>query len=196
MNNQASDDISLRILDEVAKEPALTQRALAHRLGIALGLTNTYLKRLYNKGHIKIKTLPRNRLKYIITPKGLVEKTKLTYGYMHRSITYFRDVREKIEQAYARMTASGVSKILLWGDGEITELCYISTRGLPVRIIGVVDGISRKKGFFDCDLYTKEEVRYIDFDAILVASINEDIAGDISEIAKVSGISPARIYHL
>ena len=196
MNSQVSDDISLRILDEVAKEPAVTQRALAHRLGIALGLTNTYIKRLYIKGHIKIKNLPKNRLKYIITPEGLIEKSKLTYGYMHRSITYFRDVREKIEQAYARMTASGVSKILLWGDGEIAELCYISTRGLPLKIIGVVDGISRKKGFFDCDLYTKEEVRHIDFDAILVASINEDIAGDISELSQVSGISPDRIYHL
>ncbi|MEK6673371.1 MAG: winged helix-turn-helix transcriptional regulator [Nitrospirota bacterium] len=196
MNSQVSDDISLRILDEVAKEPALTQRALAHRLGIALGLTNTYLKRLYNKGHIKIKTLPRNRLKYIITPKGLIEKTKLTYSYMHRSIIYFKEVRERIEHAYTMMTASGVSNVLLWGDGEIAELCYISTRGLPIRIIGVVDGISRKKGFFDCDLYTKDEVKYLDFDAVLIASIKDNITGDISEISKVSGISPDRVYHL
>ncbi|NLI30190.1 MAG: winged helix-turn-helix transcriptional regulator, partial [Nitrospiraceae bacterium] len=64
------DDIALKLLDEVAKEPTVSQRALSARLDIALGLVNTYLKRLCKKGHLKVTTLPRNRIKYLITPQG------------------------------------------------------------------------------------------------------------------------------
>ncbi|MCG2814110.1 MAG: winged helix-turn-helix domain-containing protein, partial [Thermodesulfovibrionales bacterium] len=58
MNNHPHEDISLKLLDELTKEPVITQRALADRLGIALGLVNAYVKRLYNKGLIKVKNLP------------------------------------------------------------------------------------------------------------------------------------------
>ncbi|MEK6546525.1 MAG: winged helix-turn-helix transcriptional regulator, partial [Nitrospinota bacterium] len=118
-----SEDIPFRILDELTREDIISQRMLADRLGIALGLVNAYLKRLYKKGYIKLKTLPRNRIKYIITSKGLAEKARLTYDYMHRSISYFRDIRQKIENTYALMEAYGVKEDLLSGDGEIAELC-------------------------------------------------------------------------
>jgi len=122
MNNHPREDISLKLFDELTKESVITQRALADRIGVALGLVNAYIKRLYRKGHIKIKNLPSNRVKYIITPKGFAEKAKLTYSYMNRSMDYFRDVRQKIEQTYAVMLASDVENILLWGDGEVAEL--------------------------------------------------------------------------
>ena len=139
MNTQNEPDgISLRLLDEITREPEISQRALAGRLGIALGLVNSYIKRLYKKGHIKIKTLPRNRIKYVITPQGFTEKVRLTYIYMHVSIKYFKEVRANIERTYSKMTAENINNILLWGDGEIAELCFISTRGLPLKIIGVV----------------------------------------------------------
>src|SRR5208283_3491758 len=99
----AQDEISLRLLDELTRESEISQRALAGRLGIALGLVNSYIKRLYKKGHIKIKTLPRNRIKYIITPTGFTEKARLTYTYMHYSIKYFKEIRSNIERIYAKM---------------------------------------------------------------------------------------------
>lgn len=75
---KANDEISVRLLDELTKEPLITQRALAARLGIALGLVNTYVKRLYKKkGYIKIKNFPKNRIKYIITKKDLQKRQGL-----------------------------------------------------------------------------------------------------------------------
>ena len=192
MNNHPLEDISLKLLDEFTKEPVITQRALADRLGIALGLVNAYVKRLYNKGHIKVKNLPKNRVKYIITPKGFAEKAKLTYSYMNRSIDYFRDVRQKIEQTYALMMASDVRNIVLWGDGEVAELCYISTRGLPLKIVGVVADSGMGKGFFGHDIYSIENVNGIEYDAILVASLD----GMTSEKMNKAGVNPERVYYL
>ncbi len=199
MNNHPHEDISLRLLDELTKESVITQRALADRLGIALGLVNAYVKRLYKKGFIKVKNLPKNRVKYIITPKGFAEKAKLTYGYMNRSIDYFRDVRQKIEQTYALMMASDVRNIVLWGDGEVAELCYISTRGLPLKIVGVVAtrtrvvaDSGREKGFFGHDVYSIENVNGIKYDAILVASLD----GMAVETIHQAGVNPEKVYYL
>ncbi len=191
-SDKAPDEISLRLLDELTKEPLITQRALAARLGIALGLVNAYVKRLYKKGYIKIKNLPKNRIKYIITPKGFTEKARLTYNYMHRSVNYFKEVRSKIENTYTSMMSSGVKNILLWGDGEIAELCYISTRGLPLKIVGIVSERRIENGFFGHHIYSMEDVNNIDYDAVLVSSIQSGII----ETIKQSGIDPGRIYYL
>jgi DNA-binding MarR family transcriptional regulator len=173
--HDALDEISLRLLDEFTREPEISQRALAARLGIALGLVNTYIKRLYKKGHIKITTLPRNRIKYIITPQGFTEKARLTYSYMNNSIKYFKEIRRNIEQTYAEMVAEGVEKILLWGDGEIAELCFISTRGLPLTIVGVVAEEKIGNVFFGHNIFTPEDIGDIEFDAVLVSSLDEKI---------------------
>jgi DNA-binding MarR family transcriptional regulator len=169
----APDQISLRLLDEFTREPEISQRALAGRLGIALGLVNAYIKRLYKKGHIKIKTLPRNRIKYIITPQGFSEKARLTYTYMNYSIQYFREIRANIERTYAKMIADDIKSILLWGDGEIAELCYISTRGLPLKIIGVVADKKIENGFFGHHIFTIDDIDRLEYDAVLVSSIDD-----------------------
>ncbi|HLA49729.1 MAG TPA: winged helix-turn-helix transcriptional regulator, partial [Thermodesulfovibrionia bacterium] len=193
MNSRhAFDEISFNLLKELTKEPVVTQRALAARLNIALGLVNAYVKRLYKKGYIKIKTLPENRIKYIITPKGFAEKARLTYGYMHRSINYFRDVRQKVENIYAGMVASGVKEILIWGDGEVAELCYISTRGLPLKIVGVVGDKRIENGFFGHHIYSIECVKDVAYDAILVSLIGDKAVKSLSQ----AGINPDRIYYL
>ena len=192
MNNHPREDISLKLFDELTKESVITQRALADRIGVALGLVNAYIKRLYRKGHIKIKNLPSNRVKYIITPKGFAEKAKLTYSYMNRSMDYFRDVRQKIEQTYAVMMASDVENILLWGDGEVAELCYISARGLPLKIVGVVADRGMEKGFFGHNVYSIENVHGIEYDAILVASLD----GRTSEKINKAGVNSERVYYL
>src|SRR5438874_8738115 len=82
MERQVERD--LEILTAIEEGRPLTQRALAERLGVALGLANLYLKRLARKGCIKIVEFPkkpaaRKRLRYLLTPRGVAEKTRLTY---------------------------------------------------------------------------------------------------------------------
>lgn len=193
MNNQrVSDEIELRILNEFANEPEITQRALADRMGIALGLVNAYIKRLYKKGSLKVKNIPSNRIKYIITPEGIAEKAKLTYSYMQISLNYFKDLRSKIEHTYSLMADSGVENILLWGDGEVAEICYISARGLPLNILGVVSENGLENGFFGKPIYSSGDVKDIPYDAILVAYIG----GKMTEGIKQIGVLPNKVYYL
>ena len=84
---------TLHILDEVAKDHRISQRALSERLGVALGLTNIYLKRLINKGFIKVKGIPGKRYFYYVTPRGFAEKSALSLSYMQFSWRYYQEIR-------------------------------------------------------------------------------------------------------
>jgi len=185
-------DITLRLLEEIGREPSLTQRTLSGRLNIALGPVNAYIKRLANKGYIKIKKGPMNRVKYALTPKGFAHRVDLTYRFMQSSIDYFRDARKKIDSVYARMIRMGIRRLLIWGDGEIAELAYISLRGLPLKLVGVVDGNSGEKDFFGHKIYSYDDVHGLDYDAVLIASFEKK---SISKIKKL-GIAEDKVYSL
>ncbi len=187
-----ADDIAYKLLDELDKDAVISQRALADRLGIALGLVNAYIKRLCNKGYIKIKWLPKKRIKYIITPQGFAEKSRLAYKYMHYSILYFKDIRSKIEDTYAGMLKAGVKTILLWGDGELAELCYVSTRGYPLEVVGAVGTTGSENGFFGRAIYTADQLTDVDFDAILIATLDKKAVS----VLEKSDINTEKIYYL
>ena len=82
--------ITLNLLDVVEGNSAITQRSLAAELGVALGLTNTYLKRCAKKGLIKVKQIPSNRYSYYLTPSGLTEKSRLMAEFLKQSFNFFR----------------------------------------------------------------------------------------------------------
>ena len=89
------DARDLEILTAIAEGRPLSQRALAARLGIALGLVNLYLRRLSRKGYVKItefgsKPAARKRLRYLLTAKGIGEKTRLTYEHMTYALRLYQ----------------------------------------------------------------------------------------------------------
>ena len=173
-NSAKHNDITLKILDELTRESSITQRSLSNKLGIALGLVNTYIKRLGKKGYIKVTTIPKKRVKYILTPKGFTEKVRLTYEYMHYSINYFKDIRTRIDSIFRKMIASGAKDIIIWGDGEVAELSFVSMRGLSLNLVGVVDSKRVDNGFFGHNVYSFEDFPSLKYDAILISSFSEE----------------------
>ena len=195
MNNSGKNtdnDITLRLLDEISRESVITQRTLSSELNIALGLVNTYIKRLAKKGYIKITKGPMNRVKYALTKKGFTHRVRLTYDYMHSSINYFKDARKRIDHTYRQIIASGARDILIWGDGEVAELSYISMRGLPLNLVGVIDGKAQEKDFFGHHIYSFEDIEKLKYDAILIASFNKEEIERIKEL----GIDEKKVYSL
>src|ERR671934_3033819 len=98
----------LELLTALGEGTPLTQRALAQRLGVALGLTNLYLKRLARKGYIKIVEFPqkpaaRKRLRYLVTPKGLAEKARLTYEHMVYALNLYRRTRATLRESLGEL---------------------------------------------------------------------------------------------
>ena len=140
MERQGERD--LEILTAIEEGEPLTQRALAQRLGVALGLTNLYLKRLARKGCIKIVEFPkkpaaRKRLRYLLTPRGMAEKTRLTYEHMTYSLNLYRRARRTLRESLGRLAESGAKRIALYGTGEAAELAYLTLKELGLEPLAV-----------------------------------------------------------
>tara|TARA_B110000438_G_scaffold251039_1_gene255233 strand:- start:993 stop:1295 length:303 start_codon:yes stop_codon:yes gene_type:complete len=90
------------ILRKLQNKPKANQRMLAKELGFSLGKLNYCLKALKNKGLIKIKNFQKNPNKinyiYILTPKGVTEKTKLTFNFMKRKFEEYEELKKELEK--------------------------------------------------------------------------------------------------
>ena len=90
----------LNILRKIKRKPESTQRELAEELGFSLGKLNYCLRALKSKGLIKINNFRKNPNKlnyiYVLTPKGISEKTKLTVNFMKRKIKEYDELKKEI----------------------------------------------------------------------------------------------------
>ncbi|NIQ13069.1 MAG: winged helix-turn-helix transcriptional regulator, partial [Candidatus Dadabacteria bacterium] len=120
---QKDEDVphTLRILDEVAKGKPMTQRDLSAKLGIALGMTNNYLKRLAILGYIQIVEGKKKPFHYILTPLGIAKKSVLTYQHIKRSYQIYRDAREKLVQFFDDLEKGGGRSIVLYRASVVAE---------------------------------------------------------------------------
>jgi len=90
------------LLRKIKERPAYTQRELASELGFSLGKLNYCLKSLKKKGHIKLKNFQNNKNKinyaYILTPRGLAIKTKLTVNFMKRKMKEYDELAKELKK--------------------------------------------------------------------------------------------------
>ena len=89
------------VLRKIQKKPESTQRELAEQLGFSLGKLNYCLKALQAKGLVKIENFKKNPKKinyiYMLTPKGITERTKLTINFMKRKMNEYDELKKEIE---------------------------------------------------------------------------------------------------
>ena len=97
-NNQDQFDV----LRKISNEPDASQRKLASELEFSLGKLNYCLKALKEKGLIKLKNFKNNKRKlnyiYILTPKGISEKTKLTINFMERKMKEYDELKSELNR--------------------------------------------------------------------------------------------------
>ena len=92
----------LDLLRKIKNNPTYSQRELAGELGFSLGKLNYCLKALKSKGLIKIDNFRKNPNKvnyiYVLTPKGIVEKTKLTINFMKRKMSEYDELKGELDK--------------------------------------------------------------------------------------------------
>ncbi len=129
----------LELLDAVAVDQSTTQRTLSARLGLALGLTNLYLRRLVRKGFIKCVNIRPNRIRYFITPQGIAERTRLAYDFMNYSLRLYKEVRIHLRKMLEPLARDGATRIAIYGTGEAAELAYLSLKELGLDPVAIFD---------------------------------------------------------
>lgn len=162
----------LRLMGELDRNGSSSQRELSHRLGISVGLVNTFLKRLVNKGYFKVKTMPRNRLKYFLTREGLARKSRLTAEYLRYSINFYRDIKDLLLSKFGEMERNQVQRILFFGAGEVAELAYLYLQLTKLELAGLVDDQKKGKNFFGFVIKGTENLNEMEWDSVLLTHLD------------------------
>src|SRR4051812_13884849 len=165
------DQRNLQALEAIAHDAHITQRTLAGQLGIALGLTNIYLKRLVRKGYVKAVNMQSNRLRYLLTPTGIAEKTRLTYEFMEYSLFLYGQVRHHLRAVLQSAVRENRKRIAIYGTGEAAELAYLSITELGLELVAVFDGADAES-FLGHAVLPIEQHRSTAFDLLLVATLD------------------------
>jgi DNA-binding MarR family transcriptional regulator len=139
--------LTLEILNAIEARSDVTQRHLADRLGVALGLANSYLKRCVRKGLVKITQAPANRYLYYLTPQGFTEKSRLTGQYLFASLDFYRRAGASMERALAECEARGARRVLFAGVSELAEIAAIRGQDVALEIVGTFDPNGARANF-------------------------------------------------
>ncbi len=168
-----SKDIrTLRILEKFAGNPGASQRDLAKELDISLGLVNAFMKRLAEKGYLEIRTIPKNRVRYILTPKGVSEKIRLTDAYMLHSYDFYKQTRHRFHEFFSALESQGVSRVVFYGAGGLAEIAYLSLKDTAMTLVAIVDDHKQGKEFMGHTIKDPSKLDSLNFDRILITAVN------------------------
>ena len=155
------EDGTLGILLELEQEPRVSQRSLANRLGIALGVTNLLIHRLVRNGYIRVRKVKANRIAYFLTPSGLAEKTRMVQERFSVALASYAEAKHRImtrldhlEDAWPS-PAGGREEgrhVFLLGVTEASEIAYLCLQGSALTLVGFADA-HRQGSFLELPVY-------------------------------------------
>jgi hypothetical protein len=169
-----SDQATLGLLSALEYEQSITQRGLATRIGVALGLTNSLLKRAVHKGLVKVRQAPAKRFVYYVTPKGFGEKSRLVAKYLSSSLSFFRQVKDEYGQVFEIIKSRGIERVVLYGTGELAEIAVLAAHEQGIEVQYIVQKGSNLEQF--CGYPVRHNLNDLPDDsieAVVITSIDE-----------------------
>ncbi len=140
-NNQ--DNLrSFLLMSELEDGEPISQREIAGRLNIALGLVNSYLKTLVQKGYVTVKAYPRNRYAYLLTRKGFAEKSRLAFQHLSNFHKLYQVTRQESLALLNSLREQGVKRVSFCGVDDLTEIAYLSLQEAQLELEQVIDTIA------------------------------------------------------
>jgi len=130
----------IHLLDQIERDPNVTQASLATQLGVAVGTVNWHLKRLIAKGYVKIKRAERRKLRYIITPEGIALRARLTIDYVEQSMLLYRRMRARVRKLLSEAKQTGYTQVWLDADEEnngadIADICRLTCLEQGIQLL-------------------------------------------------------------
>jgi len=171
-NKQKKDTATLEILQTIENQNDVTQRHLANKLDVALGLANSYFKRCVRKGLIKVQQAPANRYLYYLTPKGFAEKSRLTSEYLSSSFDFYRHASASCSEVLKQCHELGHHRVLLCGLSELAEIASLRASEVGIDIVGTLDPNTKTKKFLGLPVWHSFDL-LSDYDACVVTELQD-----------------------
>ena len=168
---ETKDLKTLLLLEAISNQECNSQRELSRKLNISLGLVNTFIKKLTNQGICKIENRPKSKIKYMLTPLGVIEKTKLTKKYLAYSIDYYKGIKQRISEILSALANAGKKKIVLYGAGEITEITCIVVDENNLDKVMIFDDQKANRKICGVKINKENEILNSEYDVVLINDV-------------------------
>ncbi len=163
----------LEILERLENNGHLTQRDLSKEVGIALGLVNHLLKKMVNKGWIKIKNIDAKKIRYLITPEGAKEKSSLLYKRVDSTIHFYLEAKKVIKDKVIHLKNEGIEDVSIYGINHISEVLFIVLKELDLKLSSVVDEKKEGKEWFGYTVMGIDQFVESNTSVLILASFDE-----------------------
>jgi len=194
IDSGAHDDLNaFQLLSEVADEQPISQRELAKRLGIALGLVNSYIKNFVAKGYIRIKNYPRNRYAYLLTPQGMAEKARLAYQHVHYFSNLYMVTRQDYLHLFRELAERGISRVVFCGVDEVAEIAWLSLQESGLELTDVMDDDCAGSRFMGKEVVTLARGLLTGNHRIIITSLKR--AEVLRQRLRDLGVADDAMYH-
>jgi predicted transcriptional regulator len=135
MTNSSESIRDLGLLETIERDPDVTQASIATQLDVAVGTVNWHLKRLIEKGYVKIKRANRKKLRYIITPEGIAFRALLTVDYVEQQFLLYRNTRQRVKEHIAQVRQAGFDRISVQGEGDVADICRLTCMEQGIAVV-------------------------------------------------------------
>ena len=144
----------LNTLLELKENPNLSQRSLAHKLDISLGLTNSILKNLISRGWIKAKKDTGRKLLYLITPQGIANVSRLMYTRFQETLHYYHYTKDLLTAYLMKLYQQGEKTVNIYGTGQLAEITYYAGVSTPLKLNAIITDDPSKKIFLGHEVFS------------------------------------------
>lgn len=144
----------LDTLLEIKDDPSLSQRSLAHKLNISLGLTNAILQNLIHRGWVKAQKMTGRKILYLITPKGISQATNFIYDRVRETQHYYQYAKDLFTTHFTHLYDKGVRRAVIYGTGQLAEIAYLSLLDSPLKLHSILTDDSSKNKFLGHEVLT------------------------------------------
>lgn len=129
----------LKALEQIERDPHITQRQLASELGVALGVANACVRTLVRKGLVKVRGESNRSITYHLTKEGAVRKAALALVWTNNTINDYVAARSRIRRQMESLAQRGIARVVLLGADEAAELVALVAPHAGVAIAAAVD---------------------------------------------------------
>jgi predicted transcriptional regulator len=165
--------IILDILESVDRDGDRSQRSRASEVGVALGLVNAYLKFCIHKGYLKARKIPARGYRYMLTPKGFMEKSRLALSRLSDSLGFVHATRGEYATLFAKGAGQPWQSVVIVGSSTLAEVCAICAMEKGIRITAVVHPDAQAGHMLGVPVYTNFASIPEPFDGAVVADLQE-----------------------
>ena len=173
---------NLRALEEIEKNPKISQRELSSHLGVALGITNALLKTLVHKGLIKIRGENNRSLTYHLTHAGILQKSALAMRWTLNTVDFYRQARRDVAAKMAAIAADGVKTAVFYGLNDLAEIAVIVASEAGIQVKGFIDGrLGEPTAFLGLPVGDESLIDAVKPDAVIICLEDDELSARLSE---------------